>query len=191
MQRGGYPAPIRTSGMGRQELSPGRTHHTDGWSKGWMLTQPSVCASSRALLLASSHTWRGGWGGMGAQRGRIQPWCPRDRSLVTVGLGDTRNPRGAEVGVPGVTLPQCRGAGDAGGGPFRAGVCHAQPPGAFAQQPELRISPLWCVFPPPPSPQTPILGAAAALPGQRPPPPPPAPPVCAPWWGRWYWGPRR
>lgn len=58
-----------------------------------MLTQPSVCASSRALLLASSHTCRSG-GATGAQWGRIQPLHPRDGSLVTAGLGDTRSPQG-------------------------------------------------------------------------------------------------
>lgn len=33
------------------------THHSKGWSKGWMLAQPLFCASTKALWLASSHTW--------------------------------------------------------------------------------------------------------------------------------------
>lgn len=121
-----------------QELRPGSTHHTKGWSKGWMLTQPSVSASSRALLLASSHTWRGA---MGAQRGHVQPSRPGDGSLITAGAGGHQKPTqgtGLRWGVPGLTPPRCRGAGDAGGGCFWMGIA-TQSPG-IAGQAELRLS---------------------------------------------------
>lgn len=80
-----------------------------------MLTQPSVLASSWALLLASSHTWVGQGG---AQQGSIEPSQPRDVSLVTAGLGDSRTGEGSQ-GDPAVMLG-CRGCWR---GTFRDGVC--------------------------------------------------------------------
>lgn len=82
-----------------------------------MLTQPSVLASSWALLLASSHTWVGQGG---AQQGSTGPSQPRDGSLVPEGLGDTRTSEGSQ-GDPAVMLG-CRGCGR---GTFWDRVCQA------------------------------------------------------------------
>lgn len=82
-----------------------------------MLTQPSVLTSSWALLLASSHTWGGA---MGVQRGSIQPPQPRDGSLVTAGLEDTRTGEGSQADP--AVMPGCSGCRR---GTFWDGVCQA------------------------------------------------------------------
>lgn len=83
-------------------------------------------------------------GAMGAQQDRARPPCPRGGSLITMGLGvpETHTGRWAELGVPGVTLPQCWCVGGAGGGTFQDGVCHAHPCHGRAEvQPPLILPP--------------------------------------------------